>query len=218
MEVTFRKPVTADIPFLAETAIQAEKAGSDILSYTTIFGLEEAQAKKCIIEMMEEEMDSCCEYSISSFVVAEHNGKIVGATCAWAEAVDGMPSSMQKGNLLRFSIPKENFEKAIPLSPLLRELHIEFFTDSIHMGLAYVAPEMRGQGLVGRMFRLRIDELKAENPEIKHVYLQVFKNNVSGIRAYERFGFKIVDTKVSANPHIANYLPSDTKYLMKYTF
>lgn len=218
MEITFRKPTTADIPFLAETAIQAEKSGSDTLSYTTIFGLSEAEAKQCIIEMMEEEMDSCCEYSISSFVVAEYDGKIVGATCAWAEAVDGMPSSAQKGNLLRFTIPKENFEKAIPLSPMLRQLHIEFFTDSIHMGLAYVAPEMRGQGLVGRMFRLRIDEVKAENPEIKQVYLQVFENNVSGIRAYERFGFKIVDTKVAPHPDIVNYLPSNTKYLMKYTF
>ncbi len=36
------RPATiADAPFLAETIIEAEKSGTDKLSYTTIFGLSE---------------------------------------------------------------------------------------------------------------------------------------------------------------------------------
>lgn len=217
MDYILRKATTADIPFLAETTIEAEKAGTDILSYATIFGLEEESAKKYIMEMMEEEMDGC-EYSTSAFLLAEMDGKVVGAVCAWAETSDGISSATLKGNLLKFTIPRENFEKAIPLSPMLRELHFEYAIGSMHIALVYVHADARGHGLAGKLLKAATDKLRVENPEIRQAYIQVFKNNLPAIGAYEKFGFKTVEEKFSAHPEIMKYLPSDTKYLMKLNF
>ncbi len=218
MDFTFRDATSDDIPFLAETVIQAEKAGSDILSYSTIFGLDEASAKKLIMKMMDEEMDDCCEYSVSSFIIAERDRKTIGAVCAWAETSDGMSSSMQKGNLLKFTIPRENFEKAIPLSSMLRELHIEYLQNSINIALVYVHSNARGLGLAGKLLKAALDKHRAKNAEMTQAYIQVFKNNIAAIGAYEKFGFETIEVKSSSHPDIIKYLPSDTKFLMRLTF
>ena len=47
----FRHANINDVSFLVDTIIEAEKSGTDILSYTTIFGLSEKEARKYIGEM-----------------------------------------------------------------------------------------------------------------------------------------------------------------------
>ena len=41
MKLSFRKAVEADIEFIVEGIIEAEKSGSDKLPYTTLFDLSE---------------------------------------------------------------------------------------------------------------------------------------------------------------------------------
>ena len=123
MEITIRNAKLSDIPFLVETIVEAEKSGTPILSYTTIFGLNEEDAKKYIASMLDEEIDGC-ELSVSAFLVAELNGKTVGAVCAWIEGAEGVPSSTLKGNLLRFTLPQTCFESIHKINHLINELHI----------------------------------------------------------------------------------------------
>ena len=76
------RPATIyDAPFLAETIIEAEKSGTDKLSYSTIFGLTEDEVHKYLIDILEEEIDGC-ELSISSFTIAESKGKVAAALSA----------------------------------------------------------------------------------------------------------------------------------------
>lgn len=214
MEITIRNATLGDIPFLVETIIEAEKSGTPILSYTTIFGLIEEDVKKYIALMLEEEIDGC-ELSISAFLLAEFRGETIGAVCAWVEGLEGVSSTILKGNLLRFTLPQHCFESISLLNHLIRELHIDYIADTIQIGLVYVAEKARGQGLVQKLLSKKIEQLKQANLKINDAYVQVFGHNFAAIKSYEKLGFETIEYKIARNKEITNYLPSDSKLLMK---
>jgi len=203
-----------DIPFLVDTIVEAEKSGTSILTYTTIFGLSEIEARNYIAKMLEEEVDGC-ELSVSGFVLAESDGKIAGAVGAWVEGSEGIPSNVLKGNLLSYVLPKSCLEKAISLNTIVRDLHIEYISNSIQIGLVYVAPEARGKGLVPLLIGHKISILKNIFHPANEVYIQVFGNNLPAIRAYEKSGFEIILKKNASLPETADYMPDTTKVLMR---
>lgn len=209
-----RKANVNDISFLVNTIIEAEKSGTDRLSYSTIFGLSEEESKRYINQMLLEEIDGC-ELSISSFLLAERNGRIAAAVGAWIEGIEGSPSSVLKGNLLSYILPKECLEKALSLNAIIRELHIENIQDTIQIGLVYVSIDYRGMNLAEILINEQIKRLLKIKPDITNVYVQVFADNIRAIKTYEKAKFEIVLVKESSNEKILNYLPSNKKVLMK---
>lgn len=214
MEIITRAATLADIPFLVETIIEAEKSGTPVFSYTTIFGLSLEEAKKYIALMLEEEIDGC-ELSISAFLVAELQGKLVGAVCAWIEGSEGVSSITLKGNLLRYTLPSKCFESIYHLNPLIKELHIEYVPNTIQVGLVYVAEEARGKGLVQKLLQEKMQQLRQSNKDVNEAYVQVFGHNVAAIKAYEKLGFRVSCSKTANTEEISKYLPSSSKLSMK---
>jgi ribosomal protein S18 acetylase RimI-like enzyme len=214
VDFVFRKATLDDIPFLVETIVEAEKAGTEIFPYTTIFGLTETEAKKYLTAMLLEEIDHC-ELSVSSFMVAEINGKLAAAVGAWIEANDGIPSSILKGNLLNYTLPKSRIEKARDISVLLRELHIDSLPGTIQIGVAYVSQDFRGINLAGRLIDKQLNRLLAVEPRLEYMYVQVFGSNEAAVRAYEKVHFTTILVKESTSGSIEKYLPSARKFLMQ---
>jgi ribosomal protein S18 acetylase RimI-like enzyme len=210
----YRKATIDDIPFVVDTIIEAEKSGTDILTYSTIFGLSEKDTRNYLADMLAEEIDGC-ELSISSFLLAEADRKIVAAVAAWVEGIEGMPSTVLKGNLLNYSLPKDAIEKALTLNSIVRDIHIEYIQNSIQIGLVYVSEAYRGMNLVSLLIDNQINKLKQIISEPNGIYVQVFGNNLAAIKAYEKAGFKKVSVKESSNKDILNYMPSNIKVLMK---
>lgn len=211
---SLRNATQKDIPFLVDTIIEAEKSGTDVLTYTTIFGLTEQETRSYLALMLEEEVDGC-EISVSGFLLAELNGKVVGAVGSWVEGSEGIPSTVLKGNLLNYILPSSSIEKASKLSGIARDLHIEYKNNTLQIGLVYVAKEARGLGLVKLLLDKIIGIAKAEFPEINEVNIQVFGNNTAAIKAYEKAGFKLVYTKTASLAEINNYMPGDSKVVMQ---
>jgi ribosomal protein S18 acetylase RimI-like enzyme len=211
---TIRIATINDVPFLVDTIIAAEKSGTDKLTYSTIFGISEDNTRKYLADMLAEEVDGC-ELSISSCLMAEVDGQAVAAVAAWIEGKEGIPSTVLKGNLLNYILPKEALSKGLLLNPILKELRIEYLPDTIQFGLAYVLSEFRGNNLAGILIEEQISRLSHDHPEISECYLQVYGSNVPAIRAYERIGFKTVFIKESTNIDILDYMPSKSKILMK---
>jgi ribosomal protein S18 acetylase RimI-like enzyme len=57
----------------------------------------------------------------------------------------------------------------------------------------WIDPSFRRLGLGGRLVKYLIEQERAENPEIQHFYLWVFRDNVPAILLYEQMGFKPTD-------------------------
>lgn len=214
MDFIFRNATVKDIPFLVETIIEAEKSGTSILSYCTIFGLTEQETEMYLSKMLEEEIDGC-ELSISSFFIAEEQESIAGAVAVWLEGSEGISSTILKGNLLNYTLPKPNMEIALKKAAIIKEAHIEYQNGTLQLGLVYVSNTYRGQNLAGKMIEYAISNYRNKYPEIFEMHVQVFGNNIPAIKSYKKVGFEIVKSKESLNPEINKLLPYSTKVLMK---
>jgi ribosomal protein S18 acetylase RimI-like enzyme len=215
-EFVFRQATVNDVSFLVSTIIEAEKSGTDTLSYSAVFGLTEDEARKYIEEMLLEETDGC-ELSLSSFIIAEANGETAGAVAAWVEGLNGIPSIILKGNLLNHVLPQRCIQKAHEVNHLLEELHIEYNPGTIQIGLVYVASAFRGCNLARKLIDSSVTCLLKPGVNINEVYVQVFENNTAAIKAYEKADFQVAMKKKSNSEEILKYLPSNSKLLMKKT-
>lgn len=211
---TIRSAKISDVPFLVDTIIEAEKAGTDKLSYATIFQISEEETRKYITEMLLEEVDGC-ELSISSFLVAEKEGQVAAALSAWIEGNEGISSSILKGNLLNYTLPKECIKNAMQINSIIGEIHIESIPNTIQIGAGYVAPVFRGNALLGILNTEILKRLKNSNSTISYVYAQIFDCNIPSIKTYEKANFEVVMVKESLNKTILNFLPSNKKFLLR---
>lgn len=209
------RPATKDdIPFLVVTIIEAEKSGTNVLPWSTIFGLSEAETQRYLSEMLSEEIEGC-ELSVASFLVAEKEGRVVAALSAWIEGLNNAPSSQLKGNLLSYVLPKGSIIKASSIHPIIQEINIDYIPGTIQKGAGYVKNEFRNKKLFGILTDEIIRRLLLIDPNVSEVYTQIYGCNIPAIKANEKAGFRIILQKESSNSEILNYLPSNKKLLMK---
>ena len=208
-----RQATVNDISFLVDTIIEAEKSGTAILSYSTIFGLTEQEVRKYLADMLFEEIDGC-ELSVSSFLVAETNDQVVAALSGWVEGINNISSSELKGNLLSFVLPRECIKRAHAINPLVREVHIDYIPHTIQKGAGYILKAFRGQNIFGLLTEKLIENLLISSPLVSKIYTQIYGCNIPAIRANEKANFKILMTKETLKEEILNYLPSNKKVLM----
>src|ERR1035437_9586730 len=126
---TFRDATKDDVDFIVEAIIEAEKSGSRILSYSRVFNLSEKELKSIFRLMLLEEIYGC-EFSISSYIVAETENIVVGTIGAWVERKE-QPSFMIKSNLLMFFLPESSILYASKAAKITSELIIDHVKDAL---------------------------------------------------------------------------------------
>ena len=138
INLNLRPATINDAPFLAQTIIEAEKSGTDKLSYSTIFGFSEKMTYKYLIDIFEEDIKGC-ELSVSSFTIAESNGEVAAALSSWVEGAEGIPSAQIKGNLLNYIFPSMCIERAKDVGKIIQDLHVEYLPRTLQIGACYVS-------------------------------------------------------------------------------
>lgn len=213
-EVAIRKASAKDIGFLVDTIVAAEKSGTDNFGLAKLFELSEEDMRHLLSEMLEEEIDGC-ELSVSSFIVADHDGEAMAAFAGWIEGQneDGLPSSILKSNLIGFVIPKDNLVKSQSKSDIVRPLQIEREVGTYQLEYSYTKPNHRGKDLMGRIIDEHI-KLATESNVLK-IQVHVFANNLPAIRTYEKKGFVVTKEFVSNDPLSSQYFPSNKELLME---
>jgi len=211
---SFRPATLKDIDFIVNTIIEAEKSGTDKLGLATLFNLTEDNVREYLHQILEEEIDGC-EFSISSFLVAEYRGKCVAAVGGWKEGdnEDELPSAILKANLLGYILPHESIAFTKKQADIIKGIQIERVWGSYQIEYVYVDNNHRGQNLAGKLINLHIE--KSQN--CKNIYVQTFSNNNAAIHTYKKMGFIIDQIYTSDNSEIEYYLPYNQKLLMKKT-
>jgi ribosomal protein S18 acetylase RimI-like enzyme len=210
-----RRAVAADIPFLADVIIEAEKGMSDRLSYSTLFNIPEEKVKDLIISMLEEQIDGC-ELSVSSFIVSEYDGKTVSGSGVWIEGFGGnLPSKILKSNLLSYTLGAESIEFLQTKTDIIKGVLVEREPMTLQLEYFHVLPEHQGKGLDTMLMSWIEEEALSIYPELEKVQCQMFKNSVFAMKILIKHGFKIVHKYKSERGEIFDYLPSDEKYLFE---
>jgi ribosomal protein S18 acetylase RimI-like enzyme len=208
-EYIVREATPDDVDFIVESIIEAEKSGSQILSYSSVFNLSEDELRKIFRSMLLEEIDGC-EFSLSSYLVAEWNQNVVGAIGAWVEHSE-TSSSMIKSNLLRYFLPESSILYASQNAKITSELFIDHTREALSLVVVYITPAHRGKHL----FELITNEHIKRNKGIKELSIQVMSNNHYAIKSYEKYGFRKSFGVKTENERIKLFLPHNEKILMK---
>ena len=209
-----RKATIDDIGFLVTTIIEAEKSSTDNLGLANYFEISEAELRRYLTNILEEEIDGC-EFSISSFLVAEYDGKVVSAKGGWLEGSneDGLPSSLLKSNLISYYLPKESILKAQAKWEIVKDIQIEREWGAYQWEYSYTVPEHRGHHLVPLINEQHIK--LAKELGAKKIQGHVFAHNQRILKVYGRCVFRIVRRCSSTNPLIKKYYPDNTILLLE---
>lgn len=213
-EIKIRRATLDDVDFLVDTIVAAEKSGTDNFGLAKLFELSEGEMRTYIKAMLEEEVDGC-EFSVSSFLVAEVDEKVVAAFSGWIEGQneDGMSSALLKSNLIGYCLPMENVMKSQSKSDIVRPLQIEREEGTYQLEYSYTLPEYRGRGVLGNI--IESHEKEANSNNVKKIQVHVFDNNPSAIKSYEKKGFKITKCYESTHPKTSMFFPSNVELLME---
>lgn len=204
-----RQATEADLPFLVEAAIVAELSGTDILSYSTLYGLSLDETKVLLSEMIKEDIPGQ-ELALCQFSILDLDGRPAACISTWIEGEHG-ESGQLKSTLLGFYIPIEKLNKAAVHKTLLHDLRIERMSGALQVECVYVAPEFRGKGLLKPLLEQIIQDTTIPSGKVQ---LIVDGSNEKAIRAYEKIGFK-GDKSVKSNHALsAGILPSPSRCSM----
>lgn len=215
--LTIKAATPHHVPFLVETVLGAERSGSQHAGIARVFGSSDDRAAELIAAMFEEEIDGC-EFSVSSFLVAEVGGVAAAAVAGWVEGFhDDMPSSMLRSNLIGFTFPVEAMETMRSNGPAVAPIRLDRAKGALQIEYVYVAPAHRGKGLSTALIEAHIARALdlTYPPDLAQV--QVFANNTPAINAYQALGFKVTASVRSDDPRTLELLPFNEKLLMEKT-
>lgn len=211
------RPATVkDIDFLTETVIQAEKSSTGNCGLANYFGVTEVKMREYLKKMFEEEVDGC-EFSVSSFIVVEYEGKVVAAMGGWLEGgnEDEMPSALLKSNLLMYIMPKEKILKSQENVSVTKDLSIEREWGTYQLEYSYVLPEHQGQFLVQDLMAEHIKRAESYGSRVKKMQAHAFESNKVILLINKMMGFKITKRFVSNHPRILEFYPYNTMVLFE---
>lgn len=210
------KATVNDVEFLADVIIGAEKSFTNNLGLANLFDLSEDAVKGLIVAMLKEEVDGC-EFSVSSFFIAWHQGKPVGAVGGWPEGYNnGLSSNLVKSNLVNYVFPKENIIKAQERLGMIREmLQIERPAGTYQIEYGYVDNEHRGKRITDRLMEAHRAYAKDLNSSITVMQVSCFETNQTSIKMHQKNGFQVVKRYVCDNEEIFKYLPHNVKVLLE---
>ena len=211
-----REATIDDIDFVIDTIIAAEKSSTGNLGLSNYFEVSESDLRNYLHDMLDEEIDGC-EFSISSFMVAEDNGRLIGAVGGWVEGEneDNMASAELKANLLGYVLPREIILRTQSKIEIVKDLQIEREKGAYQMEYSFVLPEYRGRH-VSQIIKQKHFE-KASSLGCTKVQTHVFASNKVNICINESLGFQIVSQNTSNHPLAMKCYPDKTILLMEKT-
>jgi len=214
--VRVRRATTSDVPFLVEAICEAEKAGTDRLSYCSIFGLDEAAFRSLLASMLQEDLEGQ-ELCISGFLIAERSGAAIGACCGWVEGATDFGSALLKANLLLHAIDPRSMRAAQVHFRKLEEIAIGRTAGAIQIESVYVRAAERGRGIAGLLIERHLAELRSASPAHKAQIILTATNPAAG-GAYARMGFVQAAERWSSDSSLLSLVPALGKLLMERTF
>ena len=211
-----RRAVEQDTPFLVEVICEAEKAGSQTLSYCRIFDYDEHEFRSRLDAMLREDLRGQ-ELFVSDFLVAEVDGRPAGAVAAWVEGSEGVPSTLLKANLLLHGIDRDRMRAAHRHFKQLAELSISRDVGAIQIESVYVRAEFRGHGIAGKLVEQHLAELRS-GATVSKAQVILTANNEAASAAYTRMGFLPAVERWSTDQTLLALVPSIGKLLMERSF
>ena len=147
--ITFRQAQEADLDFVVEAILEADRSPGSRTSYCTLFEIEERDFPSILQSMLEEEIEGQ-ELCLSGFLLATVEGEPAGGLSGWVEGEAGLPSGILKVNLLAHVLGRERIARAAERLRVASELEHRREKGAIQLESIYVREAFRN--LLQRLF------------------------------------------------------------------
>ena len=214
MSIIIRPATAEDKEFIITSVIEAEKSGSDVVSYCAIFSITEEEFKELLGEILDEGIEGH-ELYIPNFLIAEMDNEKAATISTWLEKENGIASNIIKSNLLLFFLDRDKILNATPSLSLMNEVNITREEKTLQLECVYTVPKFRGHGLTRQLIDEAIKLKQEAGFTFNKVQVIVLKNNQNALNAYRKAGFTIIQEKQCTDKAILSLLPCDTKVLME---
>lgn len=211
---SFRNAEIKDIPFIIETIIEAEKSGSNVIPTCKIFGLTEDEYKNILVEILAENYEDY-DYHLSGYIVAEYEGVVIGALGSWIEKLNGLPSSVIKGNILIPYLDENKITMLRESTKHVREFIFKRTDHAVQLEYGYVKEEFRRKGVFTRIVLEHIKRAKTKYSDAEMVETTLMKANFKSFDCYMKLDFDLVEEKKTINQSLINIYRHDTKVLIR---
>ena len=212
-KITIKRATYKDIDFIIETIIEADKSGTNKISYCNIFDINENEFRNILKNILEEDIDGN-EFWLSGYLIAYINNQYAGACCSWIESIDGTPSEITKANILVYYIGSQKCLKAINNLKLIEKLNIKREPNTLQFESVYVKPEYRGNNIAGKLIKQHAINCLKYNNTIKKCQIIFADINTNAFNAYNKIGFTKEFENSDNNIEILELLPSNKRIMM----
>jgi ribosomal protein S18 acetylase RimI-like enzyme len=215
-EFVFRGATEQDIEFLVSAIFHAEKSGTHQLPLAWLLGKSEEELQVILQYFLKEDIEGS-EFSLSGFVVVEHQGRAIGANNAWVEKQNAfqLPSALIKTHLFKNILSAEEFQAFQEKTTHLKDFMIEREENVLQMEYGYTISEYQGRGINSALIEARIAQHKLLYPEVKKAQIHIFANNLKSVATCQKAGFCIVKQTQLSNAGIAAHFPYHSKILIE---
>ncbi|MEG1766423.1 MAG: GNAT family N-acetyltransferase [Muribaculaceae bacterium] len=217
MDKIIRKATIDDIDFIIQTITKAEKSGTPRLGLASCLSMPEQEWREILGKMLLEEIDGC-EYSISSFLIAENDRhEPIGAAGAWIEGLneDEQPSGILRANLMNYTLPKQYLFKLHEISPIISDLYIPRTLMTLQFEYLYVDAEYRGNGISQALYVAHISNALEQMPSLQLAQRQLYKSNMAAYKCFNKLGFKVSCSTKSTAQVVMDNFPCNEKIGME---
>lgn len=214
MSINFRQAGISDKNFVINAIIEAEKSGTDVISYCAIFGLTEEELRELLSKILDEQLAGQ-ELYLPGFLVAETGGEAIGTMSAWIEKEEGMSSNMIKSNLFMYFLDRNKLLSSMAAIEAVNGVNIDRAEGALQIECVYTHPGHRGKGIATQLINEQIKWKREKGNTFSKVQIELMGNNQAAIRAYEKAGFSLSQRKSTDNPVLLDLLSCNTKILME---
>lgn len=215
--ITIQKATVEDIDIIIESIIESSRNNTDRISYCKIFNISLIELKNILRLILLEDIPGH-EFCLSNFLVAKISGRNVGACCSWIEAIDDLPSSLIKFNLLYHHLKEENIEYSKTISPLIKGIQITRDKLCLQIESVFVSENFRGLGISTKLINEHFRLNKIIHPATNKSQLIVAKGNESALNVYKKLGFVNTREFNFDDSEALSILPANCFVLMEKVF
>lgn len=190
-EVQFEYATIADVDFILDTIIEAEKSSSDIITSCLVFNLTEKEFRSILTTLLLEGFEDY-EYSLNGFLIAKHHKENIGALGSWIEGKNDYDSSIIKANSLFAVMEGEKLSKLRPNFESLQGASFQRSKGALQLEYAYVRPAWRRRGVFTKLIFEQINRYKAVEPKLQLIESFMFKENFRSFNCLHKLKFKVV--------------------------
>jgi GNAT superfamily N-acetyltransferase len=203
--ITFVHAQAGDLPFIIDAIIESEKAGSNFVSYCTLFNISETELRKTIMQLFEDEIEHT-PWHLPNWTIGKLEQECICALSSWIEK-PGLGADAIKFQAMHYYLKNRIDPQQLSLQLYeLQQVAITRIAEFLQLEHLYTAQPYRGKGYIKQLMHHVMNEHRGKTAQI-----QLTANNKQALKAYMECGFKIEETKCHNGLVASKLLADDCK-------